>query len=118
MTTPRGLEFARGTESAAAPSTTLRVVRPPPFHGGGTPTDGAAASRGIASLLLPLVKRTLAASRFAAETRKLPPVPVDPVPLARVAGPIPHFRKLAFVFGATATLLALVLIHQLTGIAP
>jgi hypothetical protein len=45
-------------------------------------------------------------------------VPVDPTPLARVAGPIPHFRKLAFVFGATATLLMLVLIQQLTGFAP
>jgi hypothetical protein len=47
--------------------------------------------------------------------QKAPPVPVDPAPLARVAGPIPHFRKLAFVFGATATVLALVLIQQLTG---
>jgi hypothetical protein len=43
-------------------------------------------------------------------------VPVDPFPLARVAGPIPHFRKLAFVFGATATLLALYLMHQLVSL--
>ena len=42
-------------------------------------------------------------------------MPVDPSPLARVAGPIPHFRKLAFVFGATATLLALYLMGQFVG---
>jgi hypothetical protein len=64
------------------------------------------------------VRRTLEASRFAAETRKLPPVPVDPVPLARVAGPIPHFRKLAFVFGATATVIALLFVQQMLGLAP
>jgi hypothetical protein len=44
-------------------------------------------------------------------------VPVDPAPLARVAGPIPHFRKLAFAFGATATLLALVFVQQLLGLS-
>jgi hypothetical protein len=43
-------------------------------------------------------------------------VPVDPSPLARVAGPIPHFRKLAFGFGATATLLALFLVQQMVGL--
>jgi len=75
-------------------------------------------SRSPARLLLPHARRTLEGSRFAAETRKLPPVPVDPVPLARVAGPIPHFRKLAFAFGATATLLALVFLQQMTGFAP
>lgn len=46
---------------------------------------------------------------------KAPAVPVDPSPLAHVAGPIPHFRKLAFVFGAAATLVALLLIQQVTG---
>jgi hypothetical protein len=45
-------------------------------------------------------------------------VPVDPAPPARVAGPIPHFRKLAFVFGATATLLALLLAGNLLGLSP
>jgi hypothetical protein len=35
-----------------------------------------------------------------------------------VAGPIPHFRKLAFVFGGVATLLALLLVQQLTGLMP
>ena len=48
--------------------------------------------------------------------RKLPPVPVDtPLP-ARAAGPIPHFRKLAFLMGATATVLALVLGTQFVGV--
>jgi hypothetical protein len=42
-------------------------------------------------------------------------VPVDPAPPARVAGPIPHFRKLAFVFGFTATLLAVLLASNLLG---
>jgi hypothetical protein len=32
-----------------------------------------------------------------------------------VFGPIPHFRKLAFVFGATATLLAVLLASNLLG---
>jgi hypothetical protein len=50
--------------------------------------------------------------------QKAPPVPVDPAPLARVAGPIPHFRKLAFVFGATATVIALLFVQQMLGLAP
>jgi hypothetical protein len=45
-------------------------------------------------------------------------VPVDHPEPARVAGPIPHFRKLAFVFGATATVLALLLVTNLTGFLP
>jgi len=44
---------------------------------------------------------------------KAPPVPVDPLPPARVAGPIPHFRKFSFLVGATAATLALVLVSQL-----
>jgi hypothetical protein len=44
-------------------------------------------------------------------------VPVDHPAPARVAGPIPHFRKLAFVFGATAMLLALLLVTNLTGMS-
>ncbi|HEX2862113.1 MAG TPA: hypothetical protein VHN79_10760 [Lacunisphaera sp.] len=45
-------------------------------------------------------------------------MPVDPSAPARVVGPIPHLRKLAFVFGAIATLLALLLATQLTGLMP
>ncbi len=42
-------------------------------------------------------------------------MPVDPLPPARVVGPMPHFRKLAFVFGATATLLAVLLASNFPG---
>jgi hypothetical protein len=42
-------------------------------------------------------------------------VPVNPVPAAPVAAPIPHFRKLAFGFGAIATIFALVFVQQMTG---
>jgi hypothetical protein len=59
----------------------------------------------------------LALPCFAAPTES-PTVPVDPPPSARVAGPIPHFRKLAFVFGATAAMLALLLATQLIGMVP
>jgi hypothetical protein len=45
-------------------------------------------------------------------------VPVDHPSPARVAGPIPHFRKLAFLFGAVATFLALVLLMQVPGLFP
>jgi hypothetical protein len=45
-----------------------------------------------------------------------PTVPVDTPPSARVAGPVPHLRKLAFMFGVVATSLALVLIRQLGGL--
>ena len=61
-------------------------------------------------------ERTLSLSRNPRVQPKAIPVPVDTSPPARVAGPIPHFRKLAFAFGATATLLALVLVHQLIGL--
>ena len=47
---------------------------------------------------------------------KASPVPVDTPPPARVAGPIPHFRKFSFVIGATATTLTLVLVYQLMGL--
>lgn len=48
--------------------------------------------------------------------RKSPTVPVDtPLP-ARAAGPIPHFRKFAFLAGATAAVLVLVLLTQVVGI--
>ena len=47
---------------------------------------------------------------------KAPTVPVDTPPSARVAGPIPHMRKLAFAFGVIATSLALVLIRQFGGL--
>jgi hypothetical protein len=40
-------------------------------------------------------------------------VPVDYPTPARAAGPIPHFRKLAFMFGATVMVLALVVAAQL-----
>jgi hypothetical protein len=42
-------------------------------------------------------------------------VPVDPSTPARIAGPIPHQRKLAFLFGAVATLAALLLVGQFAG---
>jgi hypothetical protein len=45
-------------------------------------------------------------------------VPVDTPPPARAAGPIPHFRKFAFLAGATAAILALVLLNQLLGVMP
>jgi hypothetical protein len=35
-----------------------------------------------------------------------------------VAAPIRHFRKLAFGFGALATVLALLFVQQMTGWAP
>lgn len=44
---------------------------------------------------------------------KAAPVPVDTSPPARVAGPVPHFRKFSFLVGATAATLALVLVSQL-----
>lgn len=44
---------------------------------------------------------------------KAPAVPVDYPTPARAAGPIPHLRKLAFMFGATAMVLALLLAAQL-----
>ena len=44
---------------------------------------------------------------------KVPTVPVDTPPSARVAGPMPHLRKLAVTFAVIATSLALVLITQL-----
>jgi hypothetical protein len=42
-------------------------------------------------------------------------VPVDPLPSARVVGSIPHFRKLAFLFGVVATALALLVATQIIG---
>ncbi len=50
--------------------------------------------------------------------RKSPAVPVETPPPARVAGPIPHFRKLAFLAGAAATVLALMLGNQIIGLMP
>ena len=47
---------------------------------------------------------------------KATPVPVDIPPPAHVAGPIPHFRKFAFLIGATAAMLVLVLVSQLVGL--
>ena len=47
---------------------------------------------------------------------KVPTVPVDTPPPARVAGPMPHFRKFAFLMGATATMLALLVANQLIGL--
>jgi hypothetical protein len=52
----------------------------------------------------------------AAVEQKAPAVPVDTPPPARAAGPIPHFRKFAFLMGATATGLALVLAYQFVGL--
>ena len=49
---------------------------------------------------------------------KVPAVPVDTPPPARAVGPIPHFRKFAFLVGATTTMLALVLVNQLVGLMP
>ena len=54
-------------------------------------------------------------SQTAAST-KVPTVPVDTPPPARVAGPMPHFRKFAFLMGATATMLALLVANQLIGL--
>ena len=45
-------------------------------------------------------------------------VPVDPGPPIPVIGPLPHFRKLAFAFGAIATFLALLLATHLIGGTP
>jgi hypothetical protein len=43
-------------------------------------------------------------------------VPVDHPTPAPAVGPIPHFRKLAFIMGATATVLALMLGTQLVAL--
>lgn len=57
--------------------------------------------------------RTLGALHICGANRKLPAVPVDPAPPARAAGMTPHTRKLAFLFGAGATLVAVLLIQQI-----
>lgn len=40
-------------------------------------------------------------------------MPVDPAPAARVAAPLHHVRKLAFLAGGAATWLAVMLIEKL-----
>lgn len=61
-------------------------------------------------------KSALVLTRKSRVQPKATPVPVDIPPPAHVAGPNPHFRKFAFLIGATAAMLALVLVGQLSAL--
>lgn len=80
----------------------------------------AACARPLSSAQFVFVRQCAhtGGARASRHQQKAPPVPVDVAPPVPVAGPIPHFRKLAFVFGAGATLLALILVQQLGGLMP
>ncbi len=43
-------------------------------------------------------------------------MPVEPVPAAAIAAPVPHARKLAFLLGALVTWGGILLIQRLLGL--
>ncbi len=73
---------------------------------------------GQRNLLMVGVRRMVRPVASCGSNRKSPAVPVDTPPPARVAGPIPHYRKLAFLAGAVATVLAIMLVNQVIGMMP
>ena len=107
------------TCSPAAPLPRKRRIVPS-ANAGGAPSGHFARPNGgressPARLQLAATRRIMSRSQTAAST-KVPTVPVDTPPPARVAGPMPHFRKFAFLMGATATMLALLVANQLIGL--
>jgi hypothetical protein len=76
---------------------------------------GQAAPAPAPAFAISPVEAHTVSKRVPAPPAKAPKVPVDPLPAARVVAPMRHVRKLAFVFGAGVTLLALYLLTQIPG---